>query len=64
MKVAGAPIHIGLVPDVIAMDTDGATDDVTVIVVPALVPVNGLAQGELDVRIQVTVCPFVNPVVV
>ena len=64
MNVADAPVHIGLVPVVNAIATDGTIDDVTVIVIPVLVPVNGLAQGEFDVRIQVTICPFVNPAVV
>jgi hypothetical protein len=53
-----------LVPVVNAIDTEGTTDDVTVIVIPVLVAVNGLAQGELDDIIQVTTWPVVKPVVV
>ena len=64
MKVADAPAHIGLVPVVNAIDTEGTTEEFTVIVIPVLVAVNGLAHGALEVRIQVTIWPFVNPDVV
>ena len=58
MNVADAPVHIGLVPAVNTTETEGTTDDVTIIVIPVLVAVNGLAHGELDVRIQVTASPL------
>ena len=60
MNVVDEPVHIGLLPVVSAITTDGGADDVTVIVIPALVAVNGLAQGEFDVMIQVTASPLVN----
>ena len=43
-----------------AILTAGVTVGFTVIVIPELVAVKGAAQGELDVMIQETVCPFVK----
>ena len=43
-----------MVPDVIAIDIVGITTGFTVIVIPLLVAVVGLAQGELEVIIHVT----------
>jgi hypothetical protein len=64
VNVTEEPIHIGLAPAVIAIDTDGTRVAFTVIVIPELVAVVGLAQGELDVIIQVTMSPFTKVVVV
>jgi hypothetical protein len=47
-----------------AIATDGTNTGLTVMVIPALVAVVGLAQVALEVRIQVTICPFVKVVVV
>jgi hypothetical protein len=49
-----------LVPAVIAIDTAGVNTGFTVIVMPALLAVIGLAQGELDVITQVIISPLAN----
>jgi hypothetical protein len=54
VKVAEEPAHIGLVPDVSAIETEGTSTGFTVIVIPELVAVVGLAQVAFDVSIQVT----------
>ena len=59
-----APVHFGLVPLVIAMVMVGVTLGFTVIVIALDVAVKGLAQLKLLVITQVTICPFVNVVVV
>jgi hypothetical protein len=64
VNVTDAPAHIGFVPAVMAIATDGTNTGFTVMVIPALVAVVGLAHGELDVKIQVTICPFVKVMVV
>jgi hypothetical protein len=64
VKVTDEPAHVGFDPAVMAIATDGTTKGLTVMVIPALVAVVGLAHGELDVKIQVTICPFVKVVVV
>ena len=64
MKVAEAPAHIGLVPDVCAIATDGVTFEVTVMVIPELVAVDVVTQVALEVITQVTICPLVREVVV
>ena len=64
VNVADAPAHSGLVPDVCAMETDGVTTALTVMVIPFEVAVAGLAQERLDVITQLTTCPLVNVVVV
>jgi hypothetical protein len=64
VKVIEEPAQVGLEPAVIAIDTDGTTTGFTVMVIPALVAVVGLAQVALEVSIQVTICPFVRVVVV
>ena len=58
------PEHIGLLPVVIAIETAGTRVAFTVIVIPKLVAVVGLAQDELDVIMQVTISPFTKVVVV
>jgi hypothetical protein len=64
VNVAEEPAHIGLVPVVSAIETAGTRVAFTVIVIPALVAVVGLAQEELDVMIHVTTWPFVSAEVV
>jgi hypothetical protein len=64
VKVAEEPAHIGLVPEVSAIATEGTSTGFTVMVMPALVAVVGLAQVALEVSIQVTTWPLVNVVVV
>ena len=51
-------------PAVSAIETAGVTLAFTVIVMPFDVAVAGLAQVALEVRTHVTICPFVNVVVV
>jgi hypothetical protein len=46
------------------IDTAGVTVGFTVIVIPVLVAVAGLAQVAFDVNAQVTICPLVKVVVV
>jgi hypothetical protein len=60
VKVTELPAQVGLVPDVKAIATEGTTTGFTVIVMPVLVAVVGLAHGELDVITQFTICPLVN----
>ena len=62
MKVADAPAHIGLVPVVCAMATDGTRTGLMVMVVPALVAVVEVTQVAFEVMIQVTTWLFVNVV--
>ena len=62
MKVTGVPGQ--MVVAVEPIETDAITLACTVIVIPVLVAVTGLTQGELDVMMQVTTSPFVNPDVV
>jgi hypothetical protein len=64
VNVALAPSHCGFVPAVNAMETEGVTVGLTVIVIPEEVAVVGLAQAWFDVITQVTVCPLVNALVV
>lgn len=64
VKVAEAPAHIGLLPEVRAMELAGVTTGFTVMVMPVLVAVAGLAQVAFEVRIHVTTCPWVNTVLV
>ena len=64
VKVTDDPAQVGFTPDVIAIDTEGTSTGFTVIVMPVLVAVTGLAQVAFDVRTQVTICPFVKVVVV
>lgn len=64
MNVIDAPAQVGLDPDVTAIDTDGATDPVNVIVIAVEVAVVGLAQPRLEVITQVTICPVVSVEVV
>ena len=62
----GVAVNVTLVPAQIvlpglaAMLTDGATVDVTTIVIPVDVAVVGLAQASEDVITTVTTSPFTN----
>ncbi len=51
-------------PDVKATVIPAGTVGETVIVIPVLVAVVGLAQAELEVRTHVTTCPLVSELVV
>ena len=64
VNVTEDPVQVGFVPDVIAIDTAGTRTGFTVMVIPVLVAVVGLAQVAFDVSTQVTTCPFVKAVVV
>ena len=64
VKVTDEPAQVGFVPEVNAMDTEGVNTGLTVIVMPVLVAVVGLAQEAFDVSTQVTICPFVKVVVI
>lgn len=55
-----APEHIGLDPEDNAMDTDGVTVPLTVIVTAELVAVDAVRQLALLVKIQVTASPLVK----
>jgi hypothetical protein len=60
VNVAVDPSHIGLLPEVSAMDTEGTSTGLIVMVVPRLVTEVGLAHVAFEVRIQVIVCPLDN----
>jgi hypothetical protein len=64
VNVTDAPAHIGFDPAVMAIAIDGTNTGFTVMVIPALVAVVGLAQVALEVSIHVTTCPLVKVVVV
>jgi hypothetical protein len=64
VKVTADPAHVGLVPVVRDIATVGTSTGLIVMEIPALVAVVGLAQGELDVRTQVTIWPVVKALVV
>ena len=62
--MVGVAVNITLVPEQIVLPglalmlTDGATDPVTIIVIPADVAVVGFAQANDDVITTVTTSPF------
>jgi len=60
LKVTGTPIQVGLVPDVMAIDTVGIVIGLTVMVTMLLVMVVGFAQVASEVKIQVTTSPFAS----
>ena len=64
VKVTEAPEALGLVPAVIAMETAGATDAFTPMVMLLLVAVVVVAQARFEVSTQETTCPLVSAVVV
>jgi hypothetical protein len=55
VKVIEAPEQVGLLPAVTAIETAGTNVAFTVMVMPALVAVVGLAQLALDVSMHVTI---------
>ena len=61
VNVTDPPVHIDVVLE--AIDTDGATDAV-VIVIALLVAVTGFAQGSLLLIVTVTISPLLKVVVV
>jgi hypothetical protein len=64
VNVTADPAQVGLVPAVNAMLTEGTSTGFTVMVMPALVAVVGLAQVALEVSTQVTTWPVVKALVV
>jgi hypothetical protein len=64
VNVTADPAQVGFVPAVNAMLTEGTNTGFTVMVMPALVAVVGLAQVALDVRMHVTTWPVVKALVV
>ena len=64
VKVTDEPAQVGFVPEVKVIETEGTRTGFTVIVMPVLIAVAGLAQVAFDVRTQVTICPLVNVEVV
>jgi hypothetical protein len=55
VNVTEEPAQVGFAPEVIAIDTEGTSTGLTVIEMPVLVAVVGLAQVAFDVRTQVTI---------
>ena len=49
------PAHAGLLPAVIAVETEGVTFEFTVMVIPVLVAVVVVTQDALEVITQVTI---------
>jgi hypothetical protein len=60
VKVMGMPAQDGLVPEVTATATVGATDALTVMVMPLEVAVVGFAQEELEVITAVMMLLLAN----
>ncbi len=60
VKVVDEPEHIGLLPLVIAIETEGVSTGFTTTFNEFEVAVVGVAQVAVDVIIQLTVCPFVK----
>ena len=63
MNVTEDPDAAGLVPAVIAILTEGATDGFTLIVMLLLLAFGVVAQEELDVSVHATTAPLVSVVV-
>ena len=59
VKVTAWPAQVGLLPEVILIETAGVTVDVTFIVTE-LEPVVELPQDKVAVILQLTTCPLVN----
>ena len=64
VNVTLAPAHIVRLPVVIAVDTEGVNVGLTVIVIPVLIAVVGVAQEALLVRMQVITSAFPKVVLV
>ena len=60
VNVTEAPDGVGLVPDVMAVEIEGVTDEEMLITISLLVAVTGLAQDKLEAITQLTICPFVS----
>ncbi len=60
VKVVDAPAHIGLLPLVIAIETEGIIIGFTTTLIEFEVAVLGLAHVAVDVITQLTVCAFVK----
>jgi hypothetical protein len=60
VNVAEAPAHSGFVPVVSAIDTEGVTVELTVIVIEFELTLAGLAHVAFEVIVQLTTCPFVK----
>ncbi len=58
------PEHAGLLPLVIEVVTEGATELFTVTIIPEEVSEGGLAHARLEVITQVISSPLVSPAVV
>jgi len=58
------PAQKALLVVVSAIDTEGTRTELTVMVMPALVAKVWLAQGALDVKMQVITSPFERPALV
>lgn len=63
VKVKDVPDAAGFVPVVRAIETAGATDGFTVIVMLLLLAVGVVAQAEFEVMVQATIAPEVSEVV-
>ena len=63
MKVTEVPEADGLVPAVMAIVTDGATDGFTLMVIELLEAVVDVTHDELEVIVQATTAPLVSVVV-
>jgi hypothetical protein len=64
VKVTAEPAQLGFVPEVNAIETAGISVAFTVMTIPELVALVGLAQAELEVITQLTVWPLVSADVV
>ncbi len=60
VNVKESPVQTGFEPEVIATDTVGTTDGRTVMVIPALVTVEGFVHPADDVTTQLITSPLVN----
>jgi hypothetical protein len=63
-KLTICPLHIGLDPDAIAMETVGVTEFVTLIVIAFEVIVAGLAHIALLIMVHVTISLFAKDALV
>ena len=58
VSVSDEPVQRGFVPDVTAIVTSGTGEDITEMVVPALVAVVVFKHAALDVTTHVIISPF------
>jgi hypothetical protein len=64
LKVSNSPAQVGFDPVIMLIATEAVLAEPTTIVIEFDVASVGLAQGELDVITQVTICPLVKFAVV